>query len=156
MFIENSHSLAMITHSMKVINFTVQHVNPSQIAVIAVDQLLFALAQKIQWTLGNVYSEDQCVVMLGGRHIEMAAFKMVNGSGWTEALCNAGVATQGVADSLLTASHLTRTRRAHQVTAASLHLLKDTMIILLTLKRMSRPSPFQEWKEEVPAVSVLN
>lgn len=63
------------------------------------------------------------VVMLGGLHIEMAAFKMLGKylscSGWAEALCNAEVITQGVADSFLRVSHLTRTRRTLQVTAAS-------------------------------------
>ncbi|KAK3735626.1 hypothetical protein QZH41_007395 [Actinostola sp. cb2023] len=127
MFLENAHSLAMILHSMKVIKSAVQHVNPSQIPVIAVDQPLFALAKQIQWTLVDIYGEDQFVIMLGGLHIEMTAFKALgkwlSGSGWTEVLCNAGVATQGVADSCLTARHLTRTRRAHQVTAASLYML---------------------------------
>ena len=60
----------------------------------------------------------------------MASFKMlgkwVAGSGWSDVICNAGVATQGIADSFLTASHVTRTRRAHQVTAASLHILMNT------------------------------
>ena len=36
-------------------------------------------------------------------------------SGWTSALCEAGVASSGIADSLLKASHLTRTRRSHQI-----------------------------------------
>ena len=65
--------------------------------------------------------------MLGGLCIEMAAFKplgkWVLGSGWSEALTNATVASPGVANSFLTASHITQTRWAHQVTAASLHLL---------------------------------
>ena len=65
--------------------------------------------------------------MLGGLHIEMAYFKLLgkwlSGSAWAEVMCNAGVATQGVAESFLSASHVTRTRRAHQVTAASLHIL---------------------------------
>lgn len=127
MFMENAHSLAMIAHAMNMIRSAVHHVSPTQIPVVAVDQPLFALAKQIQWKLGNLYNEEQFVIMFGGLHIEMAAFKMLgkwlNGSGWTEALCNAGVATQGVADSFLTASHLTRTRRAHQVTAAALHML---------------------------------
>lgn len=126
-FFENAQSLAMIAHSMKVIKSAVQHINPSQILVIAVDQPLFTLAKQIQWKLGEIYNEDQYLIMLGGLHIETAAFKMLgkwlNCSGWAEALCNAGVATQGVADSFLAASHLTRTRRGHQVTAASLNLL---------------------------------
>lgn len=58
--------------------------------------------------------------MLGGLHVEMASLKVLGnwltGTGWAEALCSAGVVTQDVADSLLTASHLSRTRRAHQIT----------------------------------------
>ena len=126
MFVENAHSLAMIAHSMCVIKSAVQHVNPLQTPVIALDQPLFALAKQIQWKLAE-FSEAQFVIMLGGLHIEMASFKMLgkwlSGSGWAEVMCNAGVATQGVAESFLSASHVTRTRRAHQVTAASLHIL---------------------------------
>ena len=126
MFVENAHSLAMIAHSMCVIKSAVQHVNLLQTPVIALDQPLFALAKQIQWTLPE-FSEAQFVIMLGGLHIEMASFKMLgkwlSGSGWAEVMCNAGVATQGVAESFLSASHVTRTRRAHQVTAASLDIL---------------------------------
>lgn len=62
--------------------------------------------------------------MFGGLHIEMAALKtlgnLLEGSGWTGALVQAGITTPGTADSFLNASHVTRTRRAHQVTASSL------------------------------------
>ena len=68
-------------------------------------------------------------MMLGGLHIEMAAFKilgnLLDGSGWTEALVQAGVAAAGTADSFLKAFHLTRTRHAYQVTASSLYLLLE-------------------------------
>lgn len=118
MFVENAHSFATIAHSMSVIKSAVRHVNPSQAPVIALDQPLFAIAKEIQWKLAD-YNEDQFVLMLGGLHIEMASFKMIGkwmtGSGWTDVLCNAGVATQGVSESFLTASHIARTRRAHQV-----------------------------------------
>ena len=94
--------------------------------MIALDQPLFALAKQIQWSLPD-FNEDKFVVMLGGLHIEMACLKMLGKwltcSGLSEVICNAGVATQGVAESFLTASHVTRTRRAHQVTAASLYIL---------------------------------
>ena len=153
--LQTAHSLAMIAHSMKVFKSAVEHINPSQIPVIAVDQPLFALAKQIQWTLGEMYSEDQYVIMLGGLHIEMASFKMLgkwlNCSGWAEALCNAAVATQGVADSFLAASHLTRTRRAHQVTAASLYVLmsKGYEEYLAKVDGSEQPKSFQEWKEEM-------
>ena len=48
---------------------------------------------------------------------------LLDGSGWTGALVQAGVTTSGTADSFLKASHVTRTRRAHQITASSLYLL---------------------------------
>jgi hypothetical protein len=52
--------------------------------------------------------------MLGGLHIEMALWSvlgdLLDGSGWTVALTEADVASSGVADSFLKASHLTRTR----------------------------------------------
>ena len=44
--------------------------------------------------------------------------------GCTTVIVNAGIATSGVADSLLKATHVTRTRHAHQITAASLSILQ--------------------------------
>lgn len=66
--------------------------------------------------------------MFGGLHIEMATLKTIGdwlkGSGWVQALVQAEIATAGTADSFLRATHVARTRRAHQVTAAALHILK--------------------------------
>ncbi len=106
------------------------------------------------------FRENQFVVMLGGLHIEMAALKMLgkwlNGSGWTEVMCNAGVATQGVADSFLSASHVTRTRRAHQITAASLYILMkkayDEFCIEENKDDKSRIS-FDDWKKAMQTKS---
>ena len=59
-----------------------------------------------------------------GLHIEMTAFKsigsLLKGSGWTSALTEARVASSGTAESFLSASSVTRTRQAHQITAVSL------------------------------------
>ena len=64
---------------------------------------------------------------MGGLHIELAALKtlgdLLEGSGWTGALVTAKVASPGTADSFLKAAHITRTRRAHQITASSLYIL---------------------------------
>ena len=66
--------------------------------------------------------------MFGGLHIEMASLKTVGdwlkGSGWVQALVQAEIATAGTVDSFLRAAHVTRTRRAHQVTVAALYILK--------------------------------
>ena len=153
MFTENAHSLAMIAHGINVISAAVKHLNPSQTAVVTVDQPLFALAKEIQWTM-HEFDESHIVVMLGGLHIEMAAFKAlgkwVHGSGWTEALTNASVVSSGVADSFLSASHITRTRRAHQVTAASLHILMNNAYEEYSKSdEIDRPArPFKQWKDE--------
>ena len=129
LFHHQANSVAMIRHSMDVVKAAVNRLNPGQIPIITCDQLLYALAKQIQWNWPTTYGEEHFFVMFGGMHIEMAAFKALGNllecSGWTEALVQAGVATSGTADSFLKVSHLTRTRRAHQVTASSLYLLLE-------------------------------
>ena len=152
MFLENSHLLAMILHSMNVVQSVVCHVNNTQTSVIAVDQPLFALAKQIQWKLVNSHGEDKFVVMFGGFHIEMTAFKVLgkwlDGSGWTEILTNAQIASQGVVDSFITCSHVTRTRRAHQVTVASLYILQRNAYAEYVNKVANgETESFEDWKE---------
>ncbi len=127
LFLENAHSVAMILHGMNVANDVVQHLNPGQIPIIAMDQPLFAIAKQIQWNNPNTLGEDHYVVMFGGLHIEMAATKCIgewlNGSGWVTALVNAGIANAGTAESFLKVSHVARTRHAHKITAAAMYVL---------------------------------
>ena len=129
MFHENAHSIAMILHAMNMIKAAVNHVKPGQTPVIALDQPLFALGKLIQWNWSSTHGEKKFILMLGGLHIEMAAFKLLgdwlDGSGWTSALVAAEVATGGVADSFIKATHVTRTRWAHQVTATCLFILQS-------------------------------
>jgi len=58
----------------------------------------------------------------------MAALKTVGdwlqGSGWVQALVHADITNAGTVNSFLRASHVSRTRRAHQVTAAALSTLQ--------------------------------
>ncbi len=65
--------------------------------------------------------------MFGGLHIEMAKLRSVGtllqDSCWTNAIAEAGVTSAGRAESLLSASIVTRTRQAHQITACSLYRL---------------------------------
>ena len=128
LFQESAHTVAMIRHSMNVVMSAVTHLNPGQTPVITFDQPLFALAKQIQWKWPNQYGDDKLVVMFGGLHIEMAALKTLgnwlDGSGWVQALVQAEIATAGTADSFLRAAHVTRTRRAHQITAATLYILQ--------------------------------
>ena len=85
----------VIAHAISVISTAIRRLDPSQVPVFTVDQPLFALGKAV----GGAYDEDHVVVMLGGLHIEMAAFKALGkwilGSGWTEALTNASAPVRG-------------------------------------------------------------
>ena len=61
-------------------------------------------------------------------HIEMAIWKTfgdyLDSSSWTSALIQAGIATSGTVDSFIKASHITRTRHAHQLSVLALSKLQ--------------------------------
>lgn len=117
----------MIKHSMDVIKLAVDRLNPGQIPVIALDQPLFAVAKEIQWTWKEYYGEDKFILVFGGLHIEQGFLRTIGdwleGSGWTAALSEANVASPGTTESFLKVTSITRTRRAHQVSACSLFIL---------------------------------
>lgn len=114
LFYEKAATPAMVKHGMTVIAEAIHFLNPNQIPVSAFDQPLFAIAKFVQWKWPLTHGEDKHVVMLGGLHTEMALWKalgeLLNGSGWTTALSDSQVASQGTADSYLSVYHLTRTR----------------------------------------------
>ncbi|KAK3753947.1 hypothetical protein RRG08_006327 [Elysia crispata] len=126
LFRDEASSFAMLRHCLVVVQAAIHHVNPGQTPVICVDQPLFAKLKQIQWS-DETYSEDNFVILFGGFHIEMTALKvlgnLLQGSGWTEMVSKANISSAGTADSFLTASHVTRTRNAHQITACALHIL---------------------------------
>ena len=74
---------------------------------------------------------------------------LLDSSGWTTALCEAGIATTGTADSFLKASHLTRTRHSHQVTVLALSKLQheawEVTIVWILLTNGERA-----WQRSVP------
>ena len=71
LFLDSAHSVAMIKHSMLVVQAAVRHLNAGQVPVLALDQPLYAIAKQIQWTWPATLGEDHFVVMFGGLHIEM-------------------------------------------------------------------------------------
>jgi hypothetical protein len=127
LFSEDSKSVAMLRHSMDVISSSVRVLNGDQTPVIAVDQPLFALCKLIQWNWPQKYGENKFIIMFGAFHIEQAWLRLIGkwmqGCGWTEVIVESNIATVGVADSLLSVSHVTRARHAHEVTSAALHML---------------------------------
>jgi len=121
------------------------------------DQPLYAVAKQLQWRFPNLYGKDKYVIMLGGLHTEMAALRtigdIVDGSGWTDALTQADIATAGTCEGFLRASHVTKTCRAHHVTAAALYQLQQTAY--LNSKEMENSDSgqteadgFTEWCDE--------
>ena len=119
--------VGLIRLSMDVIKQAVQQLNPGQLPVITLDQPLFTITKQIQWNWPASHGEDHFIIILGGLHIEMAGLKVIGDwledTGWVEALVQAKVASAGTAYSFRKASHVTRTRHAHQVTASSLYIL---------------------------------
>ena len=80
----------MIPQVINMIKAGVNDVNSGQIPVITLDQPLFALRKLIQWNWPSTHGEEKLILMLGGLHIEMAAFKLLGdwlgGSGWASAM----------------------------------------------------------------------
>jgi hypothetical protein len=113
-FSEKSTNARMIKHLMHLTQRATEFLNPGQVAVIAFDQPLYALAKQIQWTYPSQFGEERFVVILGGLHTEKALWAAVGdllqASGWAEKIAEAGVATSGLADACLKAAHITRTR----------------------------------------------
>ena len=155
MFLENTNSVAMIRHSLKVIKLATEHVNPGQMPVIAMDQPMFALAKQIQWQWPETFGEDLFVIVFGGLHIEKTALKALgqwlDGSGWTSVLEKAGISSPGIVNSFVNAAHMTRTRRAHQITAAALYIMQHLAYqkYLRALTEDQQPLQFKEWREDM-------
>lgn len=156
LFKEKAASIAMVKHGMTVISKITEHCNSGQIPVMVVDQPLFALAKFIQWKWPDTLGENVFTVMLGGLHIEMSMWRVVGDlldeSGWVELLTEADVASSGTADSFLSASHLTKTRRAHQVTALALSVLQQEAY---SRANDCDNNPFDKWKLEAASKSPL-
>ena len=93
--------------------------------------------------------------MFGGLHVEMGALKTIgdwlDNSGWAQALVQVEIATARMADSLLKATHVMHTRRAHQITAAALHILQHCAYdhySLSNLKENQTQMSFEAWHDE--------
>lgn len=160
LFREASHSFAMIMHCMKTNNAATQLLNPGQIPVLTMDQPLYAIGKQIQWRYPQLFGEDKYVVMLGPLHIEMAGLRVIgeflDGTGWSNAIVQADVATKGTADGFIHVSHVTKTRRAHQVTAATLHILQRRAFVKYLESTADSDTiseaTFTEWCEEMMLV----
>ena len=76
-------------------------------------------------------------------------------SGWTNALVQADIASSGTADSFIRASHVTKTRHAHQVTCACLYILLDRAYREGSMPTDTGTMPtFEEWCTQRAAESM--
>ncbi len=98
--------------------------------------------------MADIYGENKFVIVMGGLHIDMSALRVIGdwleGSGWINALIKANVTTPGRAHSVLESGHITRTRWAHQVTAAALFMLQMEAYELYKTVEIDEPLPFQD------------
>lgn len=128
LFKDNSKSPTMLRHGLDVARKSTSFLNPGQTPVMSLDEPLYAGTKQIQWQYPDEYGEDEFVLMLGGLHQEKAAWGMAGSllkdSGWVELLTESGIYTAGKAEPFLSCSHILRTRHAHQINAAALHVLK--------------------------------
>ena len=150
LFREAAHSPMMVFHGMNIVAAVTKQLNPGQTPVMVVDQLLFTLAEKIQWKFSDILGEDKFVVMLGALHTEKMLYEVLGdwleGSGWTSLLSVGGVASSGVANSMIKVTHLTRTRYMHQVTALALYsLLRQAHREYLTTTIEDEPLELDDW-----------
>ena len=157
LFSEKAATAAMVKHGMNVLREAIQFLNPGQLPVIALDAPLYALAKFVQWHWPHTHGEDQYVVMFGGLHVEMAVWKTLGdyleASGWTNALNQAGIASSGTANSFLTASHLTKTRHAHQVSALALAKMQQDAHQEAVGDTPSNDEDFEAWRRDMAARS---
>ena len=111
----------MVKHGMDIIARITAHINPGQIPVFTVDQLLYVIAK-----IYSGHMDGQYVVMMCGLHIKMAMLSVIgdqlDGSGWIYVMASANVTTDGQALGLQKGSHTSRSQWAHQVTAAALRI----------------------------------
>ncbi len=49
LFCESARTVAMVKHGMEVVSKVIEHMNPGQTPVFAMDQPLYAFAKQIQW-----------------------------------------------------------------------------------------------------------
>jgi len=121
--------VAMISHIMNNNATATQFLNLRQTSVLTMDQPLYALAKQLQWWFPNLYGEDKYVIILGGLPTAMAALRtigdIIDRSGWTDALTQEDTASADPCEGFLHASHVTKTCKAHQVTAAALYQLQQ-------------------------------
>ena len=123
---ESINSRAMVRHTFDIVKQILLKINPSQCPVITAVQPVYTLCKQIQWLYPDHYGEYKLVMVMGALHIEMAFLGAIGdwleGSGWADILVKAEISAPGRAYSFLSGRNVKRSRYAHQITCAGLHL----------------------------------
>lgn len=105
LFSEKSTSPGMIKHGLDLNKRITQHLHSGQVEICCMDQPLFALAKKLQWSKAATYGESRLVMLLGGFHIEKAFLgvlgQLLDKSSWVHIVANSGITTEGTAEAAL-------------------------------------------------------
>ena len=108
---------------------------------------LLYIAEVVQWNWPATRGENVHVVMLGSLHIEIVLCTMCGDllplSGWTTALTETEIASSGTSDFSLMVAQFTKTKCAHQVTAAVLYKLRH--LAFQELISQQDEEEFQKW-----------
>ena len=90
-----------------------------------------------------------CIAVLGCKfHLKQKPLgDWLEVSGWCNLLTDVEIASAGKAESFLNASHVTRTRYAHQVTAATLHILMTKAYEKRSIEKKTI-SDFKTWRKD--------
>lgn len=102
----------MIKHGIDLVRKITQLLNPGQTLVLCMDQPLYALSKKLQWTLPTLYGEERLVMLLGPFHIEKSFLtiigQMMDKCGWVEISAASGITTAGSAEAILKVCYVPR------------------------------------------------
>ena len=154
-FPDKAASACMMKHTMDIVKENTEFINPGQTPVLGADQPLYAICKQLQWQFPDSLGEDKFVMQLGALHIEQKCQqmmgKMLQGSGWDTVLAQADVFSSGRAQSTLSDHHIKRTRYAHQVSLASLSLLRRHAYSQYSSTVQGPPESFEMWSKRQSA-----
>ena len=155
LFPEKAASAFMMKHTMEIVKENTEFINPRQTPVLGADQPLYTICKQLQWKFPDSLGEDKFVMQLGALHIEdkcqQMMGKMLQGSGWDTVLAQADVLSSGRAQSTLNEHHIKCTRYAHQVSLASLSLLRRDAYSQYSSTVQGLPESFEMWSKRQSA-----
>ena len=121
---EPVHNLDIQYHCMNIISNKINTLNPGQIPVDTVDQLIFALTKELMIRFPDRFGPDKYFCLFGSLYIENSLLiicgQVIKGSGLDEIMCTCGLSIAG-ADSLVTVNDIKRARYCLQVGACVIY-----------------------------------